>query len=254
MRQRTWRAVALTSLFSVPATARDAPHPTAPAGAAESARIAPSISPADLVRQLAAARGIVPLPATPYVRPAVSRLGQALAVDKILSGTRDISCMTCHLPAFGTGDRRSLSVGQGGIGLGPGRAHPGAVFIPRNAPYPGPRFDDMTIAHASNAIAGFVVDQLTFDDTPWDRFLTGRDDALTPAQLDGAQTFLSLKCSICHNGSTLSDEHFHDVAVAQIGPGVGDRPRSCSSTTVLSSSLRCKVPTVRNVPNDQEVR
>src|SRR4030095_10805545 len=60
------------------------------------------------------------------------------------------------------------------------------------------------------------------DDTPWDRFLAGRDDALTTAQLDGAQTFLTLRCSICHNGSTFSDEQFHDVAVAQIGPGEGD--------------------------------
>jgi len=90
------------------------------------------------------------------------------------------------------------------------------------AAYPGTKFSEMTIAHASNAIAGFIVDRLTFDDTPWDRFLAGRDDALTTAQLDGAQTFLTLKCSICHNGSTFSDEQFHDVAVAQIGPGEGD--------------------------------
>jgi len=90
------------------------------------------------------------------------------------------------------------------------------------AAYPGTKFGDMTFAHAANAIAGFIVDRLTFADTPWDRFLAGRDDALTPAQLDGAKTFLTLKCSICHNGSTFSDEQFHDVAVAQIGPGEGD--------------------------------
>jgi cytochrome c peroxidase len=256
------------------------------------------------------------------VRHALSRLGQALAFDKLLSGTRDISCMTCHLPGFATGDAKSLSVGQGGIGLGPGRSNPNGVFIPRNAPalfnlsamrhlfwdgrvevdaggafhtpagarltpemtrvfefgaisalplfpvtnrdemrgytgnelaeipdtalsaiwdgimkrlgnvpeyrglfeaaYPGTRFSDMTFAHAANAIAGFLVDQLSFGDTPWDRFLAGRDDALTPAQLDGAKTFLTLKCSICHNGPTFSDEQFHDVAVAQIGPGEGD--------------------------------
>jgi len=41
-------------------------------------------------------------------------------------------------------------------------------------------------------------------------------------QLDGAQTFLTLKCSICHNGATFSDDKFHDVAVAQIGPGQGN--------------------------------
>ncbi|MDQ2766486.1 MAG: hypothetical protein M3Y30_04950, partial [Gemmatimonadota bacterium] len=90
--------------------------------------------------------------------------------------------------------------------------------------YPGQRFRDMTFAHASNAIGGFLVDQFTFDDTPWDRFLAGKDNALTPKQLAGAQTFMSIKCSLCHNGATFSDEKFHDVAVAQFGPGKGNGP------------------------------
>jgi cytochrome c peroxidase len=90
------------------------------------------------------------------------------------------------------------------------------------AAYPGTRFEDMTLAHASNAIGGFIVDQFAFRNSPWDRFLAGDDDALAPAQLDGAKTFLTLKCSICHNGATLSDQEFHDVAVAQMGPGEGN--------------------------------
>src|SRR5512138_2115255 len=45
---------------------------------------------------------------------------------------------------------------------------------------------------------------------------------MTARQLAGAQTFLSLKCSICHNGAMLSDEQFHNVAVPQIGPGEGN--------------------------------
>ena len=74
----------------------------------------------------------------------------------------------------------------------------------------------------SNAIGGFLVDAGYSDNTPWDRFLRGNDRALTTAQLDGANTFLALKCSICHSGALLSDDDFHDVAVAQIGPGEGD--------------------------------
>jgi cytochrome c peroxidase len=262
--------------------------------------------------------------------------------------------MTCHLPAFATGDGKSLSVGQGGVGLGPGREHPNGVFIPRNAPplfnvnamlhlfwdgrvsvdaagnfhtpagaqltprmtrvfefgaisalglfpvtnraemraafgtnelanipdndltgiwaalmrrlgripayremfeeaYEGTRFEDMTFAHASNAIAGFIIDQFTFDKTPWDRFLAGRDDALSARQLAGAQTFLTLKCSICHNGSTFSDEQFHDVAVAQIGPGEGNGPSTRDdfgrlNVTGLASDLyRFRTTPLRNV-------
>jgi cytochrome c peroxidase len=92
------------------------------------------------------------------------------------------------------------------------------------AAYPGQRFEDMTFAHASNAIGAFMVEHLSFNDTPWDRFMRGDDRALDPHQLAGAQTFLTLKCAICHNGATFSDDQFHDVAVAQIGPGEGDGP------------------------------
>src|SRR5215213_4277793 len=89
---------------------------------------------ADEVRALARGRGIHPLTRPGTVRPELVVLGQALAFDKILSGNKDISCMTCHLPAFGTGDGRSLSIGQGATGLGTARVHPTGQFIPRNAP------------------------------------------------------------------------------------------------------------------------
>jgi cytochrome c peroxidase len=272
-----------------------------------------------LVRELAAHRGIGRLESAPRVRPALVKLGRALMFDPILSGNHDVSCATCHMSQFATGDGRSLSIGAGGTGLGPSRTHPQGVFIARNAPavfnvgelrhmfwdgrveflghghyhtpagaqlgpemtrvfefgavsaqpmfpptsraemrgqsgneltnladddfdgiwaglmrrlgnvreyremfedaYPGRRFRDMNFAYASNAIAGFLVSELSFNNSPWDRFLAGRDNALSQQQLEGARTFLTLKCSICHTGPTLSDDQFHNVAVAQIGPG-----------------------------------
>jgi cytochrome c peroxidase len=276
-----------------------------------------------LVRQLTASRGITALPKAPYVRGELVKLGQMLAFDPILSGNENISCMTCHMPAYATGDDKSLSVGEGGNGFGPTREHAGNAFIARNAPpvfnmaamrhlfwdgrvqldehgaiqtpagnqvtpamekvfefgpisaiamfpptnrfemrgqlgtnevaavddadnpgiwaalmkrlgaipeyrtlfenaYPGTKFDDMTFAHASNAIGGFIVEKLTFENSPWDRFLAGDNHALSQEQLEGAQTFMTLKCSTCHSGATLSDERFHNVAVPQIGPGEGD--------------------------------
>lgn len=67
-----------------------------------------------------------------------ARLGQLLFYDPILSGNRNVSCGTCHHPAFGTGDGLSLGIGDGGIGLGPKRvADPDNMpeqRIPRNAP------------------------------------------------------------------------------------------------------------------------
>ena len=294
---------------------------TAPPAVDVTAASVPSASLADEVRLLTAQRAIGALHRPKPVRPELVRLGQMLAFDKELSGNRDIACMTCHLPGMGTGDARSLSIGQGGSGLGTARTHPDGIFIPRNAPpafnlttltaffwdgrvtavdgrvhtpaihritpamervfefgalsalplfpvlnrlemrgnrgnelstarddnpqqvwrdlmrrlgaipeyqrlfeaaYPGTRFEQMTFAHASNAIAGFLVDRFAFNDSPWDRFLAGDDAALDETQLRGAKNFMAARCSICHNGAALSDNAFHNVAVAQIGPGVGD--------------------------------
>ncbi|MEE2945800.1 MAG: cytochrome c peroxidase [Pseudomonadota bacterium] len=65
-------------------------------------------------------------------------LGWLLFYDPILSGNRNISCGTCHHPKFGTADGVALSLGEGGIGLGPERiADPKNMpeqRIPRNAP------------------------------------------------------------------------------------------------------------------------
>ncbi|MEO7457103.1 MAG: cytochrome-c peroxidase [Gemmatimonadaceae bacterium] len=319
------RILAILSLAACSDLPASAPSLTAPELASVTSSASKGGAPnaeAALVRQLAAGRGITSLPTPPRVRPQLVRLGQALTFDPILSGNRDISCATCHFPTLGTGDGKSLSIGQGGSNVGPARSHPQGVFIARNAPplfnlgamkhlfwdgrvadngaggvstpagalvtpamqhvfefgpisalgmfpvtnraemragtgneladipdadmqaiwtglmkrlgaipeyramfensYPGTKFEDMTFAHASNAIAGFIVDSYSLANSPWDQFLAGRDDALTPKQLEGAKTFLTLKCSICHSTATLSDDQFHNVAIAQIGPGQGN--------------------------------
>ena len=65
-------------------------------------------------------------------------LGRLLFWDAELSGNRNISCGTCHHPRFGTGDGVSLSLGEGGKGLGPVRVGDPENLpeqrIPRNAP------------------------------------------------------------------------------------------------------------------------
>ena len=93
----------------------------------------------------------------------------------------------------------------------------------------------MTFAHASNAMAGFFVDQLTFQNTPWDRFLGGDDGALTAQQFSGANTFMGpvAKCAGCHNGPLFTDAKTRNVALAQFGPGEGDGP---SATTTSGAS------------------
>lgn len=92
----------------------------------------------------------VPAFANPLLPPAVTdadyqavdsgrvALGQLLFWDKVISGNRNIACATCHHPKFGTSDGQSLSLGEGGIGLGPTRLGDPANLpeqrIPRNSP------------------------------------------------------------------------------------------------------------------------
>ncbi len=79
----------------------------------------------------------------------LTRLGRDLFFDPILSGDQNISCATCHHPAFAMSDARALPIGAGGAGLGEQRAfrklltladEPAIenpfidVFIPRNSP------------------------------------------------------------------------------------------------------------------------
>lgn len=78
-----------------------------------------------------------PQPVFPERDHAAVKLGQLLFYDPILSGNRNISCATCHHPRFGTSDGLSLSIGEGGVGLGPERrADPNNLpeqLLPRNA-------------------------------------------------------------------------------------------------------------------------
>jgi cytochrome c peroxidase len=79
-----------------------------------------------------AAHDVTPIPAPPTPSIELFALGQALAFDPILSGNRDISCLTCHRPDLGTVDARPLPLGEGGTGLGMQRR--GGNDVPRNAP------------------------------------------------------------------------------------------------------------------------
>lgn len=58
----------------------------------------------------------------------LTKLGQDLFFDPLLSGDRNISCATCHHPDFAMADGRTLPIGTGGVGLGPER-----VFVDRVA-------------------------------------------------------------------------------------------------------------------------
>ncbi|MGR9115984.1 MAG: cytochrome-c peroxidase [Gammaproteobacteria bacterium] len=111
-------------------------------------------------------------------------LGKFLFYDKVLSGNRNTSCATCHHPLAATGDGLSLSVGEGGRGLGIMRdtgSGGDAIHerVPRNAPHLFnlgaiefvTMFHDGRVQKNNEAPTGF--------DTPaGENFLSGIDSAL----------------------------------------------------------------------------
>lgn len=60
-------------------------------------------------------------PADNPTTPSRVALGRLLFWDPVLSGPRDVACATCHHPQFGYAERRDLSIGVTGVGLGPRR-------------------------------------------------------------------------------------------------------------------------------------
>lgn len=290
-----------------------------------------------------------------------AKLGQLLFYDPILSGNRNISCGTCHHHDLHTTDGLSLSLGQGGIGIGDDRVVPennqtirkrmprnsqalfnlgakeihqlfndGRVstddyygngfntpaeeFLPdglnsllavqslfpligevemmgnleeneispavnqridygwpllieriRGFPDYEPlfikafedvnSFKDIDISHVANALGAFMGSEWRSFDSPFDDYLKGDKNALTPEELEGMRIFFGKgNCSSCHSGKLFTDQKFYALAIPPFGPGrtrkfdlhVRDVGRLAESDR-LEDSYRFRTPSLRNV-------
>ena len=91
------------------------------------------------------------------------------------------------------------------------------------AAYPDVAEEDFAIQHVANAIAAFEMEAFTFEDSPWDKYIAGRQDALTEVAKQGALVFYGKgNCSSCHSGKIMTDQKVHNIGVPQLGPGKGD--------------------------------
>lgn len=64
----------------------------------------------------------------------------------------------------------------------------------------------ITLTNVGVAIGAFERGLLT--PSPFDRFLQGDDEAMTPEQLAGLKTFVDVGCTSCHNGVALGGQGF----------------------------------------------
>jgi len=114
--------------------------------------------------------------------------------------------------------------------------------------------DDITYAHAANAIAAFEAFAWRADNSPFDRYLRGDKKALSPAARKGFYLFYGKAgCSQCHSGVFQTDHQFHAIAMPQIGPGKGhgaDGNEDFGREAVSGNAqdrFRFRTPTLRNV-------
>ncbi|MDH5230461.1 MAG: cytochrome-c peroxidase [Gammaproteobacteria bacterium] len=114
--------------------------------------------------------------------------------------------------------------------------------------------EQITFAHAANAIAEYEAAACRADNSPFDHFLRGDKLALTISQFKGLKLFYGkAKCANCHSGKFQTDMQFHAIAIPQIGPGKGDgfdghedygRERVTANP---ADRYRFRTPTLRNV-------
>jgi cytochrome c peroxidase len=119
------------------------------------------------------------------------------------------------------------------------------------AAYPDVPSAQLGFEHAANALAAYQAQVFTFNDSPFDRYLAGKKDALSDEAKQGALVFyIGTRCSACHFGPLMGSRTFAATGTAQVGPGVGgDAPldRGMSAQFVGQTRFIFRVPPLRNV-------
>jgi cytochrome c peroxidase len=96
------------------------------------------------------------------------------------------------------------------------------------------------------ALASYVR-SIVSGDSPYDRFVAGQSDALTPAQRRGLEIFRGKgNCTVCHLGPNLTDEEFHNTGVGW-KDGVSADPGRAKVTSAATDSGAFKTPTLREI-------
>jgi cytochrome c peroxidase len=114
--------------------------------------------------------------------------------------------------------------------------------------FPG-ESDPITLANAQKAIAVFEATLIT-PNAPFDRFLRGEANALSPTQKSGLAVFMDKGCSGCHNGINVGGGMYAPFGVVE-NPGAEFLPPTDKGrlmvTKTPSDEYVFKVPTLRNI-------
>ena len=109
--------------------------------------------------------------------------------------------------------------------------------------YPGKAIDADSL---SKAIASFERTVIS-NTSPFDQWVAGNKDAMTPAQVKGFALFIDpnkANCASCHAGANFTDNSFHNLGLASFGKANPDLGRYAQKP-VASLKGAFKTPTVR---------
>lgn len=113
--------------------------------------------------------------------------------------------------------------------------HPEATRFPADARPGSPEWNAMTPEDQEHVTGIFVnfgkslhayLDLLVSKDAPFDRYVAGETDALTPAAKRGLLLFVGkAACVECHDTPHFSDDDFHNTGLAATGPFISTEER-----------------------------
>jgi len=106
--------------------------------------------------------------------------------------------------------------------------------------------DKINIDMVTDAIAAFE-ETLVTPNAPFDKWLAGDDDALTPTQLRGYELFKTSGCVACHNGPSLGGNSFQKMGLVEPYHTTAEAEGRSAVTGKDADRFNFKVPTLRNV-------
>ncbi|MCP3979002.1 MAG: hypothetical protein GY716_06670 [bacterium] len=100
---------------------------------------------------------------------------------------------------------------------------------------------EITAERIAFAIAGYER-TLVADQTPWDDFMNGNPNALSPIEMQGWIQFQATQCNVCHAPPTFTDHSFRNIGIRPPDEDLGRQ----EVTGLPQDRGRFKVPTLRN--------
>lgn len=218
-------------------------------------------------------------PASTSLDPAKVALGKRLFTDTRLSADEWLSCSTCHDPAHGFSEARTISVGVFGrrgkrhtptlLGRGSGESQfwdgraatlQDQVLQPildademgmtieavLNRLHQDPTYRGLTRESLADALASYLR-TIRSENSNVDLFLSNWPGVLTDLELEGLRLFRGkARCYLCHSGNQFTDEAFHNTGVAWREGTLRDEGRAAVTGKPYHRGA-FKTPTLREV-------